>query len=256
MRIATFNVNSIRSRLDIVLDWLKEHQPDALCLQETKCRDEDFPAAAIRDAGFEVAYRGEKSYNGVALIARAPMEDVVFGLPAEPSDPTRLVAARIKGVAVLNAYVPQGRAIDHDMYPYKLAWLTRLKELLQTRFSPREPLALCGDLNVARHPVDVTNPQSKKQHVCYHEDVRRTFENLLEWGLTDVFRQAHPGEALYSFFDYRVPNAVERNIGWRIDYILATIPLAATCHRAEIDLQPRLREKPSDHTVLAADFDC
>lgn len=254
MRIATFNCNSVRSRLDIVLGWLADHAPDVLCLQETKVQDADFPADAFRLAGWHVAFRGEKSYNGVALVSKKPADEITFGLDSEPADPTRLVHARYGPIHVVNTYVPQGREIDHAMYAYKLAWLARLKKYFAKRFDTATPLFWCGDLNVARHPIDVSSPENKKDHVCYHQAVRDAFEDVLAFGFTDLFRRHHPDLVDYSFYDYRAPFNPEQKRGWRIDYVLATPPLAQKSIAAAIDIGPRTRPKPSDHCPLYADL--
>ena len=254
MRIATFNCNSVRSRLDPVLRWLADHAPDVLCLQETKAQDPEFPADAFRLAGWHVAFKGEKSYNGVALVSKSRPDEVSFGLDSEPADPTRLVHARFGKLHVVNTYVPQGREIDHAMYAYKLAWFARLKKYFQKRFDSATPLLWCGDLNVARHPIDVTNPETKKDHVCYHQAVREAFEDILTFGFTDLFRQHNPDLVDYSFYDYRAPFNPEQKRGWRIDYILATPPLADKSVGAAIDIVPRTRPKPSDHCPLYADL--
>ncbi|MDD4735127.1 MAG: exodeoxyribonuclease III [Kiritimatiellae bacterium] len=256
MRVATFNVNSIRSRLGIVLDWLAESGTDVLCLQETKCQDPDFPESEFRAAGWQLAFRGEKSYNGVALVSRLPLEKVSVGFEdGGPTDGARLISAVVNGVRIVNTYVPQGRSLDHEMYAYKLEWFKRLHAWLEQNASSDQRVLWCGDLNVARTALDVHNAKDKTQHVCYHLSIREAFEEVLAWGFTDVFRQFHPEEELYSFFDYRVKDSVDRNIGWRIDYLLATPALAEKCRNSFIDLGPRRREKPSDHTVMVADFD-
>ncbi len=255
MKIATFNANSIRSRLPIVLDWLATHRPDVLGIQETKVQDADFPREAFEAAGWHVAFRGEKSYNGVALVTREPPESVRFGFEdGGPADETRLVRAVVGGVAVVNTYVPQGRAIDHAMYRYKLQWYARLKRMFAAGYSAGQPLAWIGDINIAVAPIDVSNPAAHVNDPCYHSAARDAFLEVCAFGFEDLFRKHHPGEESYSFFDYRVPNAVTRNIGWRIDYILATPPLAQRSVACEIDLEPRMREKPSDHTFMVAEF--
>ncbi|AKJ65266.1 exodeoxyribonuclease III [Kiritimatiella glycovorans] len=257
MKIATFNVNSIRTRLPIVLDWLKEHEPDVLAVQETKTPDDQFPAGEIEAAGYRVGYRGFKGGAGVAVISRDEPEEVRFGFDdGGPADEDRLIEARWPGLTLINTYVPQGRSIDHEMYAYKLEWLGRLRRYLARRHDSEEPLIWVGDLNVARGPNDVAKPENKKKHVCYHEDVRAAFEEVLEFGFEDVFRRHHPDEKLFSFYDYRVKDALGTNRGWRVDYILATEPLAERCTGCAIDLEPRRRERPSDHTVVHADFDC
>ncbi len=255
MIIATYNANSIRTRLDAVLKWLDERQADVLCIQETKVQDADFPAAAITDAGWHVVFRGEKSYNGVAIISREPAADVAFGFDdGGPADETRLVRARFGEVHVINTYVPQGREISHEMYSYKLDWLARIRKLLERDHTPQDKLLWTGDLNVAPYDIDVYKPETKQKHVCCHVDVRTAFASVMNWGLTDVYRKHHPGPGHYSFFDYRQPSSLERNQGWRIDHLMATAPLAELSQQAQIDLEPRQAPKPSDHTFVWADF--
>lgn len=256
MKIATFNANSIRSRLPIILQWLNTHQPDILGIQETKVQDIDFPKQAIEDTGWHVVFKGEKSYNGVALICKTRPENVKFGFDdGGPADETRLIRAEVNGISVVNTYVPQGRAIDHVMYKYKLRWYKRLKKLFESEYAADQPLAWIGDINIAVEPIDVSNPESHTNDPCYHMDAHHAFLDVCAYGFVDVFRKHHPGEELYSFFDYRVPNAVKRNLGWRIDYVLATGSLAEKCVSCDIDLEPRRMEKPSDHTFMLAEFD-
>ena len=254
MRIATFNCNSVRSRLDIVLGWLADHAPDVLCLQETKVQDAEFPLDAFRLAGWHVAFKGEKSYNGVAIVSKKPADELSFGLDSEPADAPRLVHARFGALHVVNTYVPQGRELDHAMYAYKLEWFARLKKYFEKQFTPATPLLWCGDLNVARHPIDVTNPENKTNHVCYHQAVRDAFEDALSFGFVDLFRHHHPELVDYSFYDYRAPFDPGQKRGWRIDYVLATPPLAKKSIAAAIDIVPRTRPKPSDHCPLFADL--
>ena len=254
MRIATFNCNSVRSRLDTVLRWLADYTPDVLCLQETKAQDAEFPADAFRLAGWQVAFKGEKSYNGVAIVSKQAPDEVSFGLDSKPADEPRLAHARFGKLHVVNTYVPQGREIDHEMYAYKLAWLARLKKYFEQRFDAATPLLWCGDLNVARHPIDVSSPETKKDHVCYHQAVRDAFEDTLAFGFTDLFRHHNPELVDYSFYDYRAPFDPDRKRGWRIDYVLATPPLAKKSVAAAIDIVPRTRPKPSDHCPLYADL--
>ncbi|NCD33150.1 MAG: exodeoxyribonuclease III [Spartobacteria bacterium] len=256
MKIATFNANSIRSRMEIVSDWLAQQQPDFLCIQETKVTDPQFPQAAVEERGYHVRFRGEKSYNGVAILSKNEPDEVIEGFDDDgPADASRFLAARFNDLWILNTYVPQGRELDHEMYAYKLAWFARLKQWMTKHLSAQQPVIWCGDINVARTPLDVSNPERKKNHVCYHEDVRTAFENVLLWGFDDVFRTFHPDERIYSFFDYRVRGAIENNQGWRIDYVLTTAPLTAKARSAYIDIEPRKKEKPSDHTFLVAEFD-
>lgn len=256
MKIATFNANSIRSRLDVIRAWLAQHRPDVLCVQETKVQDPEFPLAAFTEAGYHAAFRGEKSYNGVAILSRRAADAVQFGFDdGGPADGTRLVRAVFGNVTVLNTYVPQGREIDHAMYQYKLEWFRRVRAHLDRHCRPDGLVLWCGDLNVAAEPEDVHAPEEYAQHVCFHADVRKAFAECRAWGFADVFRKFHPEPGQYTFFDYRTIRAVQRKIGWRIDYLLATPALAARARQCEIDLAPRLADKPSDHTFLWAEFD-
>jgi exodeoxyribonuclease III len=255
MKIATFNANSIRSRLDIVMAWLAEHKPDVLCVQETKVEDNDFPSLTFAAAGYSVIYRGEKSYNGVCVISRLKPTDVSFGLDdGDRPDATRLAHVKIGAVHIVNTYVPQGREIDNPMYQYKLQWLARLRKYFDRHLTPRDNVVWLGDMNVAPEAMDIHNAEEQADHVCFHVDVRKAFADTVNWGFVDVFRKHHPEPGQYSYFDYRTINAVKRNMGWRVDHIMATKPLAAKCTDSFIDLKPRLKEKPSDHTFMVAEF--
>ncbi len=255
-RIATYNVNSVRSRLHIVIPWLREHRPDVLCLQETKVSDGQFPADEFQAAGYHVNFRGEKQYNGVAIVSREKPEAVRFGLSdGGPTDEDRLIAAVFTGITVVNTYVPQGRDRETIHFTYKLEWLDRLRQFFVRTYSPAAPLIWCGDLNVAPEQIDVHDPKRLLGHVCFTPEVWEAFAAVRSWGLNDMFRRQHAGEAgCYTFFDYRVPGAVKRGLGWRIDHILATAPLESRLLACDIDMAPRLAEKPSDHTILVADF--
>ncbi len=255
MKIATFNVNSIRKRMEMLLAWLRQHQPDALCLQETKVQDADFPRAPLAAAGWHVVFRGEKTYNGVAIVSRAPAAAVRFGLDDGGSaDEARLMWANVGGVTVVNTYVPQGRELTHAMYRYKLDWFRRLGRFFGRHFKPADLVVWCGDLNVAAEPEDVHAPERHQQHVCFHADVRQALADCRRWGFVDVYRRFHPEPGRYSFFDYRTPDAVQHNIGWRLDYLLASPALAARATAAEIDLAPRRAPQASDHAPVWAEF--
>ena len=255
LKIATFNANSIRSRLHIIEKWLEKEKPDILAIQETKVVDELFPKSAFEEWGYNVVFRGKKAYSGVAIASKWPIEDVEYGFDEDPRDEERLIKAVIKGIPIVNTYVPQGKKIDHPDYQYKLWWFRRLRDYFSRKFSPDEPLLWVGDLNVAPTELDVTNPKTKKNHVDFHIDVRKEFQKTLEWGFVDVFRKHRPGPGEFTFWDYRVPKALERNIGWRVDHILATKPLADKSVDAYVDREPRAWPKPSDHTFLVAIFD-
>lgn len=257
MLIATFNCNSIRMRLGIILDWLEKHQPDVLALQETKCQDHQFPEDAFIERGWHVVYRGQKSYNGVAMITREKADDFSFGLGDgdDGESGPRLAIVKLGDVHVLNTYIPQGQAMDSDKFQFKLEWFVRLKAYLQKNFDPdSSKLAWVGDLNVAPTPADVYDSKQVWPHVCHCREIIDAFQDIVSWGLIDVFRKHLPQENIFTFWDYRSPRSVSRNIGWRLDHVLATAPLAETSTECFVDIEPRKAEKPSDHTFVAARF--
>lgn len=256
MKIATFNVNSIRSRIEPVRRWLADHRPDVLALQETKVPDDAFPVDAFSDTGYHLLFRGQKKYNGVALLSRIEPTHVCDRLPGDTGDDARFLQADYGPVTVVNTYIPQGRDMKSEMFQYKLQWFNWLGKLFADRITPTSKLIWLGDLNVAREDIDVHDPEGLWGSVCFCKEVQDAFEDVMSLGLTDVFRRHHPDTSgLYTFWDYRVPNGFARNLGWRIDYITATDALAERCVRCEIDTTPRTAEKPSDHTVLWAEFD-
>jgi len=255
--VATYNVNSIRSRLHIVIPWLQNNRPDVLCMQETKVEDEMFPVKSFEDAGYYTVFSGSKKYNGVAIASLVKPAAVSRGLDDDgPADTDRLITGVYSGIAVVNLYVPQGRTKDNPQFEYKLHWFKRLRGYLSRHYKPGHPVLCCGDLNVARDEIDVHDPKRLLGHVDFTPEVWAAFDDLKAWGLVDVFRKHHPDEAnQFAFFDYRVPKAVDRGLGWRVDHILATVPLAEKSVDAYIDLEPRRVEKPSDHTIMAVTFD-
>ena len=254
--IATFNVNSLRSRLHIVIPWLKEHRVDVLCMQETKVDNSQFPAMEFEAIGYHITYFGFKRYNGVATASLVKPDEVIHGFQdGGPEDKDRLLVTRFPFATVLNTYVPQGRERDHEYFQYKLQWFGRLKAFLSENFSPEDPVLLCGDMNVAPEKIDVYDPDGLLGHVCFTPEVWEAFSSLKEWGFVDIFRKHHPNEPKqFTFYDYRLRGGVKRGLGWRIDHILATPALAEKSLRCEIDMAPRLLEKPSDHTILVAEF--
>jgi exodeoxyribonuclease-3 len=257
MRLATFNCNSIRSRLGQVLDWLGACEPDLLALQETKAQDSDFPAAAFAEAGWQVAFCGEKRYNGVACVTRQAPDEVSFGLDDgdDGQSATRLCHIRLGDLHVINTYVPQGRDLDSEQFAFKLAWFARLRRWFEARFDPaRDRVAWLGDLNVAPTPADVHDSKKVWPHVCHCEAVIAAFDEVVDWGFRDVFRAFLPEAGIFTYWDYRVPQALDRGVGWRIDHVLATAPLADTATACVVDTDARRREKPSDHTFVYADF--
>jgi exodeoxyribonuclease-3 len=255
MKIATYNVNSLRRRLPIVLDWLARHKPDVLCLQETKVQDSDFPAAAIELAGYHASFRGMKSYNGVATLTREKPEKVVYGLRDEPdSEDVRILQTVVRGIPIINTYVPQGQSITSEKYVAKLLWFKYLKRYIETRLDPVQPALWLGDINVAPEPIDVYHPERRVNDVDFHIDARNSFKELCAWGFIDLFRMVHPARVQYTYWDY-YRRAFENNWGWRIDHILATAPLAKRCRSIDVDLEPRKISGASDHTVLWAEFE-
>jgi len=257
LRIASFNANSIRSRLGIIIDWLAANDCDVLCVQETKATDDDFPAGAITDAGYHCVFKGQKSYNGVAIISRREADEVRVGLGDAALDvEARIIRARFGDVTVVNTYVPQGFAVDSPKFQYKLDWVRSLRRYFEADFTSDERIVWVGDFNVALEPVDVYDPEGLAGSVCFHPAEHEAFEYVRQWGFIDVFRCLHPGEAgHYTFWDYRIPNGVKRRMGWRLDHIWATAPMAEALIDCRIDAAPRSLEKPSDHTFILADFD-
>ena len=255
MKIATFNVNSLRKRLPIVLEWLDRQKPDVLCLQETKVQDSEFPLLALAPSGYEITFRGMKSYNGVAIFSRKKPEAAFYGFDdgGDPDD-ARLLRVIIDRIPIVNTYVPQGYEIDSPKYAYKLGWYDRLRKYFEKNLSQQAPAIWCGDMNVAPRPMDVHSPETHLKHVCYHEDARKAYEKTVAWGFQDVFVKLYPTRQQYTFWDYRAPGSLEANKGWRIDHILATAPLAVKCVRVDVDVEPRRANDPSDHTFLWAEF--
>ncbi|MGQ9492975.1 MAG: exodeoxyribonuclease III [Anaerolineae bacterium] len=255
LKIATYNVNSVRSRLDLVLGWLQRESPDALCMQETKVQDAEFPAEAFRSNGYHVVFRGQKGYAGVAIASKHELREVAYGLDdGKDPDEARLIRASILGIPIVNTYVPQGQSEDSPQFQYKLEWLARLRDWFDRHYSPQEPLVWVGDFNVAPEPIDVHDPKGLARHVDFHPEARAALQRVREWGFVDVFRLHHPEPGHYTFWDYRVRNALERNIGWRVDHIWVTKPLADKSVRAWVDIEARRAERPSDHTFLVAEF--
>jgi exodeoxyribonuclease-3 len=251
MKLATWNVNSLKVRLPHVLQWLADHPVDALCLQETKLTDDKFPLAEIEAAGYQVAFTGQKTYNGVAILSPHPMTDVVKNNPRFPDEQQRIVAATINGVRIICAYIPNGQSVESDKYQYKLAWLEGLIKWLGEESARYPELALLGDYNIAPEDCDVHDPVAWQGSVLVSEAERAAFRRLCELGLTDAFRLFEQPEKTFSWWDYRMM-AFRRNMGLRIDHILLSPSLAARCTACIIDKAPRKLEQPSDHTPVVA----
>jgi exodeoxyribonuclease-3 len=254
LKIATFNANSIRVRMPILLDWLKKEQPDVLAVQETKVQDHEFPKDVIEAAGWQVVYHGQKSYNGVAFISKKPLEKVDIGFYKKADEQARFISGEYDGVRLYNTYIPQGNDITNEKYQYKLKYLADLKAYFQKNALNTMPALWMGDMNVARTEIDLNNPKGNKDHPCYHIDARNAFEAALNGKWTDLFREKVKEGGHYTFWDMRFPGAFERNAGWRIDLILATPPMVSRLQKIWIDTKPRGLEKPSDHTFLVAEF--
>jgi exodeoxyribonuclease-3 len=255
VNVVTWNVNSIRARLDRVLSWLGTHQPDVVCLQELKTDTPTFPRAPLEGLGYTVAHACQKTYNGVAILSRGPLENVQVGLQDEEEDPqARFVAADTLGTRVLCAYVPNGQAVGSEKYAYKLRWLDRLRRHLDEKCRPGDPLVLCGDFNVAPAPLDVHDPAAWEGETLFHPSSRAALQRVTAWGLTDTFRMHNPGGGLYSWWDYRMA-AFPKNHGLRIDLVLTTESMARRCRASSIDREERRGPQPSDHAPVVVTFD-
>lgn len=255
-KVASFNTNSIRARLGLILEWLEKERPDVLCLQETKVEDKDFPLPAFTGLGYNAVFKGQKSYNGVAILSPHPLENVRTGAGdwAEAGE-ARLIEATVRGIPVVNTYIPQGRDPASEIFLYKIRWIRAMRDYFSGRFQPSDPLLWLGDFNVAPEPLDVYDPKRLLGRIGFHPEEHKALQHVRDWGLVDVFRRHVREGGHYTFWDYRVPRLLERNLGWRVDHIWATEPLAGLSRRAWIDVEPRRREKPSDHTFIAAEFD-
>jgi exodeoxyribonuclease-3 len=255
MKVATYNVNSIRPRLPLVLDWIAKNKPDVMCLQETKVQDKDFPVEAIKEAGYHASYRGMKAYNGVATLTLKAPDKVIYGLhEGKDNEDFRIVQTVVAGIPIINTYVPQGYSITSEKYALKLAWFRQLRTYFENHLDPKKPAIWTGDVNVAPEPIDVYHPDRRVTDPDFHIDARNAYKETVAWGFVDVYRKLHPDVVQYTYWDY-YRNAVERNFGWRIDHILATKPLANKCHRAEVDMAARKVKGASDHTVVWAEFE-
>jgi exodeoxyribonuclease-3 len=258
MRIATWNVNSIKQRIESLSAWLKERQPDVVCLQETKCVDEAFPRLELEALGYNVAFHGQKTFNGVAILSRFRFEDVTPGLPGDDSDDhARFIEATISAdrgvVRVASIYLPNGNPVSTDKYPYKLKWMDRLFKYAQERLKLEEELLLCGDYNVIPAPEDVYNPSAWLGDALFKPETREKFRALTGLGLTDAVRATSDAPGLYSFWDYQA-GAFQKNNGLRIDHILLSPRAADRLRGAGIDKHVRAWEKPSDHVPVWVDL--
>jgi len=249
MKLVTWNVNSLKVRLEQVQHWLTENQPDVLCLQETKTEDKNFPLAELQQAGFQVVYSGQKTYNGVAIISKHALTDVQYGLPNFEDQQKRMIAATTNGVRVVCVYIPNGESLESDKYQYKLAWLKALLAWLEGELQRHPRLALLGDYNIAPEDIDVHDPVKWVGSILVSEPERAAFNELQKLGLRDAFRLFEQPEKSFSWWDYRMMG-FRRNHGMRIDHILISAGL--NCTACSIDKAPRKLERPSDHTPVWA----
>jgi len=255
VKIATWNINGIKSRLDYVLKWCVANRPDVLCLQETKCVDEKFPHQRLRALGYDhIAFHGERSYNGVAIISKYALTSVQKDLPGDRSDvQTRFIAATVGGVHIVNAYVPHGTKLATDKFKYKLDWLSRLRKYFDKKYDLNDNVILCGDLNVAPHELDVWSVPAWKEKIHFTKPERDAIQDLKKWGFVDVFRQINDDAREFSWWSH-FRHDLEKDRGLRIDHIWASPPLGERCTDCWIDKDPRGWEHPSDHAPVVAEF--
>ena len=256
MRIVTWNVNSLKARLPRVEEWLADVQPDVLCMQETKLADDAFPALTFASLGYETAHHGQGQWNGVAILSRVGLTDVVANFAdGEPADAeARLITATCGGVRVTSVYVPNGRALDHDHYQYKLRWLARLRAHMAAQGTPDDPMVVTGDFNIAPTDLDVYDPRKFVDATHVSPAERAELAALCDWGFTDLFRQHHSDGKLYSWWDYRAGD-FHMGRGLRIDLVLGTRSVAERCTFSVIDRNARKGQSPSDHAPVIVDID-
>lgn len=254
MKIVTWNVNSVRVRLPRLLAWLEGNQPDIMCLQETKATDQDFPLAEIERAGYNCIFTGQKSYNGVAILSKNTISNVIKSLPGDENDQEkRFITALIEDIQIINVYVPNGSEVGSDKYYYKLNWYKRLRDFLENTFDPKKPLLICGDFNVAPDDRDVWDVKQWTGKLHFSEPEKEAHQNLVSWGLKDAMRLHHQEPGVYTWWDYR-SLGFQRGLGLRIDHILVTDSLALRCKDVVVDRNERKGEKPSDHAPVVGIF--
>ncbi len=254
MKLATWNVNSLKVRLPQLLAWLAQAQPDVVCLQETKLEDENFPAAEIEAAGYRCLVSGQKAYNGVAILARRPLADPAVGIEGFADEQKRVLAATVDEVRVVCVYVPNGESVDSPKYAYKLGWLAALRGWLERELARHPRLALLGDFNVAPEERDVHDPRLWEGKVLFSAPEREALRRLLDLGLVDSFRLFEQPAKSFSWWDYRM-NQFKRNRGLRIDHVLLSRPLAEQAKASDIHKQVRAQERPSDHAPVVTEIE-
>ena len=255
MKIATWNVNSLRVRLPHLQTWHAAAQPDVIALQETKTPDNEFPLEAIQSLGLHAAFSGQRTYNGVAILSKSPIADCVSGIPDFADEQRRVLAATVAGVRIINVYVPNGQTLESDKYQYKLTWLDALTEYVRSELTHHKQVVLLGDFNIAPEDRDVHDPKAWEGSVHVSEPERNALRGLVALGLNDVFRKFDQAEQTFSWWDYRAAG-FRRNAGLRIDLILSNQGMTDACVSCTIDREPRKQERPSDHAPVIADFNC
>lgn len=254
MKIATWNVNSINVRMPQLLDWIERASPDVICLQETKCVDENFPAETLKEAGYDSAFLGQKSYNGVAIASRLPIENVQRNFPDDDDEsPKRLIAATVNGIRIVNTYIPNGTELWTDKFTFKLDWLQRLRRFFDESCSTNDAVLLCGDFNVAMEDLDVWSVPHWEGKLHFSKPERAAMYNVKQWGFVDNYRTMNGDKQEFSWWNYR-EGAWQRNRGLRIDYIWTSPALAEKCSACVIDTSTRGLERPSDHAPVVAEF--
>lgn len=253
MKITSWNVNSLKVRLDQVLEWMNANQPDVIGLQETKLKDENFPEKAIQEAGYHAAFTGQATYNGVALLSREPAEDVRTDIPDFDDPHRRVIAGTFNGVRVVNLYVVNGKAVGDEKYEWKLKWLEAVNRWIAEEAKTHDKLVVVGDFNIAPEDRDVHDPEAWHEKILCSTPERTALANIMSLGLTDTYRLFEQPEREYSWYDYR-QMAFRRKMGLRIDLVLASKAMTEKCTASTIDLEPRRNERPSDHAPVSAVF--
>jgi len=253
MKLATWNVNSLKVRLPQVLEWTGRHRPDVLCLQETKLQNDQFPAVEIRATGYEPLANGQKTYNGVCIVSLGPPSETITEIPGLEDPQKRVLAATIGGIRIINAYVPNGESVESDKYQYKLKWLAAFRDWIKAELARHPRLAVLGDFNVAPENRDVYDPKAWEGQVLFSAPERDAFKSLLATGFKDAFRLFEQPERSFTWWDYRM-SAFRRKMGLRIDHILLSAELAKLCTACTIDIEPRRSERPSDHAPVIAEL--
>ena len=254
MKLASWNVNSLKVRLDQVKDWLSANTPDCLCLQETKTTNEDFPHSDFLEMGYQSLFNGQKTYNGVAILSRHPLRDPVYDIPGFDDHQKRVISADINGIRIVNCYIPNGQDLGTEKFQYKMEWLTALTKYLETLKPRNLPVILTGDFNITPTDLDLWDPEGMRDQIFCSKEEREHLQRMFDMGFSDCFRQENPETRQYSWWDYR-QGMFRQNKGLRIDLILASAPLKPLHRHSFIDPDPRRSERPSDHTPVVSEFD-